>query len=129
MWIHTVLSGEFEQRDELLELLAIEVAEEFAGDLSDLGIDVAEEFKALSGDLGPDDTAVPFIALLADQLLRFHAGEKARDVGNGGDHTFADGGAGESRGLGSAKNAEDVVLRGSDPPVARSALECALQAI
>jgi hypothetical protein len=92
-------------------------------------ISILEQFEAERGDVCPDDAAVLAIAFLLDELVGFEAGEQAGDVGLGGDHAIADGGAGEAFALGAAKDAEDVVLGGGEAGGLEALLNGALQSV
>ena len=55
--------------------------------------------------------------------------QKPRDIGLGGNHAAADGGAGQPLRMSAAQNPQNVVLRGRDAPAANFELKPAVQAI
>jgi hypothetical protein len=74
-------------------------------------IETFQKNEARGGDAGFDDAAVIGLARAGDEAALFHAVKEAGHVGVVRDHTFADGAARETIRLGSAENAEDIVLR------------------
>jgi hypothetical protein len=122
-------AGAFQKADEGGELFGRELAEELDGYGLDDGIHLTEQVESGVCDTGPDDASVARVAVLHDELEGLEASEQAGDVGNGGEHAVADGGAGEATGMGAAEDAEDVVLRAGNVPVADAAVEGALEAV
>lgn len=123
------LSCMFEQTDELRQLGGAHVAEQLDGQLLNVRVHGGKQFEAGVGDLRPDDAAVVAVATLLDELERLEPAEQAGDVGLGGDHAVADGGAGEPLGMCAAEDAEDVVLGRGDAPVTKSEMKGALQGV
>ncbi len=70
-----------------------------------------EQPESLRGDACFHDTAIVGLAHPGDQAALFHAIEEARHVRVVGDHAVPDATAGQTCGLGPAKDAKDVVLR------------------
>jgi hypothetical protein len=124
-----VAAGTLEEIDEGAKAVVAKVAEHLLRELGDGLIHFGEKGEAAGGDAGEQHAAVLLVALLMDEFEGLETGEKTGDVGVSGDHAVADDGAGEAAGVGSAKNAEDVVLGGGDVPVAGAALHGALQAV
>jgi hypothetical protein len=122
-------SREFEQADELCQLSAAEMSEQVKRRLLNHRVHLFEQLQSGVGDPRPDNAAIVVIALLADELERFEAGEQAGNVRLGSNHPSTDGGTGEPVGLRAAQDSEYVVLRGSNPPVARGAVESAVHVI
>ena len=69
------------------------------------------------------------VALLANGFEGLEPGEQAGYIRLGGDHARADGRTGKSVRLRSAQNAQNVVLRGSNAPIAGFQVESAVQAV
>ena len=107
-------ADELEQADELVDFRSGKVAEELLRNAVDDGVHLSEEVEAGLGDVGDDDAAIAGVAALADELEALESIEQAGDVGLGGDHAVADGGAGQAVGLSSSEDAQDVVLRSGD---------------
>lgn len=122
-------AGTLEEIDESAEAVVAKVAEHLLRELGDGLVHFSEESEAGGRDEGEEDAAVLLVALLADELEDFEAGEQTGDVGVGGDHAVADVGAGEAAGVSAAQDAEDVVLGGGDVPLAGAALHGALEAV
>src|ERR1700677_1556418 len=97
--------------------------------LQNYRIHLLEQSQTAFGDLRPDNAPVVTVTLLTHELEGLEAGKQTRDVRVGGDHAVADGGAGEAVGMGAAQDAQNVVLRGGDAPVAGFAMEGAMQAV
>jgi len=85
--------------------------------------------QALRGDVRPDDAAVVPITLLAYEFLRLEAGEQAGDIRFRGDHHAADSGTGEAGFAGTAKDAQDVVLRVGESEGLEALLEGAMEKV
>jgi len=105
------------------------MAEELLRSALDDGFHLAQEFEAGLGDVGDDNAAIVAVTALADELEAFESVEQSGDVGFGGDHAVANGGAGQSMGLCATQDAKDVVLRGCNAPVAGAAVELAMQKV
>ena len=69
----------------------------------------------MCGDARLYDAAIVGLTFPGDQAVLFHAVEEARHIRVMGDHAVADGTASQALGLGSAKNAKDVVLCARKP--------------
>lgn len=90
------------------------VRELLAVQFTDRHIQLLQELQALAGDAGFDDAAVVGLPLAGDQAAFFHAVEEPGHVRVARDHAFRDGAAGKTVGFGAAKDAEHVVLSGSE---------------
>src|ERR1700739_623635 len=73
-----------------------------------------EQPQPFRSDASFDDAAVVLLALAGDPAVFFHAIEEAGHIGIAGNHALGDPAAGKAFGFGTAKDAEDVVLSGSE---------------
>jgi len=73
-------------------------------------VKLAKNLKAIGGDASLDDAAVIALAFADNHAALFHAVEETCHVRVVGDHAITDAFAGEAGGLGSAKDAKDIVL-------------------
>ena len=69
-----------------------------------------EAIEALCGDAGLYDATVIGLACAADQAAFFHTVEEAGHVGVARNHAITDALAGQAKRLGSAEDAQDIVL-------------------
>jgi hypothetical protein len=76
-------------------------------------IELPEELQTIGSDTSFDDASVILLPLAGDPAVSFHAIEQAGHVGVPGNHVLGDAAAGEAFGFGATKDAEDVVLSGS----------------
>ena len=127
--VSAVGAGALEELCEGGDFIGRELAEELDGYGLDDGIHLAKQVKAGVGDAGPDDAAVARVAVLLNEPEGLESGEQAGDVGDGGEHAVSDGGAGEAVGMRAAEDAEDVVLRAGNVPLADAAVEGALETV
>src|SRR5258708_36936164 len=74
-----------------------------------------EKAEPLRSDSGPNDAAVVGLAHSGNQAALFHAVEEAGHVRVVGDHAVPDSLARETCGLGTAKDAKNIVLRAGEP--------------
>lgn len=113
-----MFAGGFQQFAKLLEFVLTQVGKLLAMHGQDGFVEVFEEAEGGVGDGGFDDSAVGGVALAMDEAGFFHAIEEAGDVGVAGDHAGADFVTGEAglvaAGVGTAEDAEDVVLGGGE---------------
>jgi hypothetical protein len=79
-------------------------------------IETFQKIQTRGGDAGFDDAAIVGLAPARDEAALFHAVEEAGHVWVVRNHTFADAAASEAFRFGTAKNAEDVVLRAGEAP-------------
>jgi hypothetical protein len=81
----------------------------------DGSVESLEAIEALRGDAGLYDATVIGLARAADQAAFFHTVEEAGHVGVARNHAIADAIAGQAERLGSAEDAEDIVLSAGEP--------------
>jgi len=77
-------------------------------------IELLQLFQAFRGDTGLDYAAIVFLALTRDPAVLFHAVEQASHIGIARNHTFSDATAENAVRLGSAEDAQDVILRAGE---------------
>jgi hypothetical protein len=119
----------FEEPDEFLQIGGAHVAQQACRKVADEWIHFTQQLEARFGDLRPHHSSIFLIAVLPDKFERLEPPQEPRDIRLCGDHAVADGRALQPLGLGSAENAQHVVLRGSDAPLAGLVLKSALEKI
>ena len=110
-FLPTTKLGFGQEAYQFADFLAVEPTQQLFRSLLNYPIQLGQDFSSLRGNVRPYDSTVVLIALLAEEFLRFQAGEQTGDVWLGSDHHVADGGTGESVGICAAQNAQSVVLR------------------
>jgi hypothetical protein len=116
-----------EQCDQLPQLCFVEMAELNAMNLVNSMLHLVEQVQSSPRDPSNDIAPVLAASLPHDQLRVFEAIEKPRHIWNLADQSLRDFTSAQTLRLGSAQDAENVVLRRGDPMRLQSRLECVLQ--
>src|SRR5450631_4759536 len=120
---------QFQQFNQLLQLFLSDVAKHLAALLFDWVVHFAEKLEPSSRYLSVNDAAIVFGARALDEATILQAIEQTRNVGIVRDHALADLAAGQTFGLGAAKDTQRVVLCSGESEIFEPRLNLRLQRI
>ncbi len=120
---------QFQQFNQLLQLLLSDVAEHFPAKFFEGPIHFAQELQSGSSDLSVDDAAIVLRARALDEATIFHAIQQARNVGIARDHALANLAARQAFRPGTTQDAQSIVLRSGESKFFEPGLDLRLESI